>query len=213
VTKGLFFVFEGTEGSGKSTQLQLLSERFRQSGLAVQTTREPGGTPLGEAVRAILLSDDYGEIDSRTEALLHTAARAEHVARLIRPALDAGVHVLSDRFFDSTLAYQGGGSGLPLDELRRLQCFAVGRTEPDQRILLQTGVELGLQRRLSGQGAINRIDRAELAFHERVAATFRSLAEQDPERWIVVDGEQDPDSVSECLVSSIVKRHPELGLR
>jgi dTMP kinase len=213
VTRGLFFVFEGTEGSGKSTQLRLLADCFHESGLPVLTTREPGGTPLGEAVRTILLSDDYGEIDPRTEALLHTAARAEHVSRLIRPALETGVHVLSDRFFDSTLAYQGGGSGLPLDELRTLQCFAIGGTEPDQRILLKTSVEIGLQRRLSGVGAINRVDRAALDYHERVAATFISLAEQEPDRWIVVDGEQPPDAVSESVVSAIGNRYPDLGLR
>jgi dTMP kinase len=212
VARGLFFVFEGTEGSGKSTQLRLLAARFRNAGLAVTTTREPGGTPIGEAVRGLILSDEYGEIDPRTEALLHTAARAEHVCALIRPALEKGDHVLSDRFYDSTLAYQGGGSGLPLDELRALQHFAVGRTEPDQRILLRTSVELGLQRRLADDGVVNRIDRAELDYHKRVAATFDALAEQEPDRWIVVDGEQSPDTVSAALVCALNARFPELGL-
>jgi dTMP kinase len=212
VTRGLFLVFEGTEGSGKSTQVRLVAERFRDSGLPVTTTREPGGTPLGEAVRGILLADEFGEIDARTEALLHTAARAEHVSAQIRPALEAGTHVLCDRFYDSTLAYQGGGSGLQIDDLRNLQKFAIGATEPDQRILLVTNVEVGLRRRFSEGGAINRIDRAEFDFHERVASTFRALAAQEPDQWIIVNGEQDAEKVCMGVVTAISERFPELGL-
>ncbi|CAN5715818.1 dTMP kinase [soil metagenome] len=212
MAKGLFFAFEGTEGSGKSTQVLLLAECFVAAGLPVRTTREPGGAALSEAIRGLLLSDDFGAMDPRTEALLHTAARAEHVASLIRPELDAGTHVLSDRFSDSTLAYQGGGSGLRLDDLRALQRFAIGETEPDQRILLLTSVDAGLKRRFAGVGAINRIDRAQRDFHERVAATFISLAERDPQCWIVVDGDAAPDVVCASLVNAINTRYPDLGL-
>ena len=210
--RGRFFVFEGTEGSGKSTQVRWLAERLTAAGLTVRTTREPGGTGLGEAVRQILLSEAFGEIDPRTEALLHTAARAEHVARLIQPELERGTHVISDRFLDSTLAYQGGGSGLSLSDLRALQRFAVGGIEPDQRILLVTSVEEGLRRRFSDSSSINRLDRVELGFHQRVAATFEALAKQDPDHWIVVDGEQSAELVTAQIVTAISERHPGLGL-
>ena len=212
MTKGLFFAFEGTEGSGKSTQVRLLAGSFAAAGLQVVTTREPGGTPLGDALRNLLLGGEFDHIDPRTEALLHTAARAEHVARLIRPALDAGTHVLTDRFADSTLAYQGGGSGLSLGKLRELQRFAVGETEPDQRILLQTNVEVGLKRRFASEGSINRIDRARLDFHERVASAYGLLVEREPHLWIVVDGEASPALVNDNLVIEISIRYPDLRL-
>jgi dTMP kinase len=213
VGRGLFFAFEGTEGSGKSTQVRLLAGRFEAAGLPVRTTREPGGTALGESVREILLSGDYGEIDPRTEALLHSAARAEHVAHVIRPALETGSHVITDRFSDSTLAYQGGGSGLPLDDLRSVQRFATGHLEPDLRILLLTSVEAGLRRRFSERSSLNRVDRAELGYHERVLATFSALAKRNPDCWVVIDGEQPPDNVNDDVVTAINDRYPDLGLR
>ncbi len=162
MTRGRFITFEGTEGSGKSTQIRLLERHLRSAGFEVDVTREPGGTPMGEAIRQLLFSDAGAQSDARTIALLHTAARAEHVAKRIAPALDRGVHVLCDRFMDSTLAYQGGGSGLPIDQLLSLQTFAVGDCEPDLRILIAIDVETGLSRRLEGSGDVNWVDRAGL---------------------------------------------------
>jgi dTMP kinase len=212
VGRGLFIVFEGTEGSGKSTQAQRLAGRLRDSGAPVLTTREPGGTEIGEAIRALLLSDEVPEPASRTQALLHTAARAEHVERVIRPALAAGRHVVCDRYYDSTLAYQGGASGLPLSRLRSLQEFAIDGCEPDVKILLLVSVEEGLRRRNAQEDSMNRMDRAERAFHERVRETFLALARDESERWIVIDGERPLEVISADLAAALEERFPALGM-
>lgn len=180
-----FITFEGPEGAGKTTQVALLADALRARGWRVVTTREPGGTPLGDQLRAILLhgAEPPG---AEVEAYLMTGARAAHVRQVIRPALAAGAIVLCDRFADSTLAYQGGGRGLPLDELRALQRLAVGDTWPDLTLLLDAPVELGLARRArAGDG--NRMDGEAVAFHARVAAWYRAAAAAEPARWRVVD--------------------------
>lgn len=209
--RGRFIVFEGTEGSGKSTQVRLLGEMLRAAGLPVDITREPGGTPIGESIRTILLSDSGAMADARTVALLHTAARAEHVAKRIAPALEAGTHVLCDRFLDSTLAYQGGGSGLPIDPLLRLQSFAVGDCEPDLRILISVDLETGLQRRFGGSGDINWIDHAGIDFHRKVHAVFQDRASAYPSQWLVVDGDQPVTEVTQAIVKGLRDRFSEFS--
>lgn len=200
----LFVTFEGTEGSGKSTQVELLARRLGDLGYHVVSTREPGGTALGEALREILLGSEVA-VAPESEAYLMTAARSEHVRQVIRPALDAGAVVLCDRFVDSTLAYQGAGRGLPVDELRRIQSLAIDDVWPDLTILLDLAPEEGLGRRASAGGA-NRIDREGTEFHRRVADWFRQEATRDPDRWAVVDALPAASVVHEAVAACVLSR-------
>jgi dTMP kinase len=214
-----FITFEGPEGSGKSTQVALLADALRARGWSVVTTREPGGTPLGEALRALLLDGDT-PVSAATEAYLMTGARAEHVRAVIAPALAAGQVVLCDRFADSTLAYQGGGRGLPVNALRELQRLAVDNVWPSLTLLLDLPVEVGLARR-GRAGASNRMDAESLAFHERVAAWYRAAAAAEPTRWRVVDATRDPfvvhtdilDAVSPIIGANVRAEPSESGAR
>ena len=182
-----FIVLEGPEGAGKSHQAGALSEWLREQGWRVVQTREPGGTPVGDAIRAILLQSDDLHLLPETEALLMTAARAQHVRELIVPSLRQGLAVVCDRFVDSTYAYQGGGRHLALDQLLPLQQFAVGDLVPDIRLLLDVPVEIGLARRHGHADSVNRIDRAPLEFHQRVRTAFLARAMADPDAWDVID--------------------------
>jgi dTMP kinase len=184
---GLFFTFEGPEGAGKSTQVRMLARHLSESGHAVCSTREPGGTAIGERIRDVLLSGSSVAMRPETEALLLTAARAQHVHEVIGPALLRSDIVLSDRYVESTLAYQGGGRGLPLETLEALQKFATGGLSPDLRILLDLPVEQGLRRRQSEASAINRIDEESVGFHRRVREAYRAMAKANPAGWTVID--------------------------
>ena len=199
----MFIVLEGPEGSGKSTQAKLLAESLRESGRRVVSTREPGGTRLGERLRSILLDPDVDSVSPLAEALLYTAARAEHVERLIRPALAGGQTVVCDRFFDSTLAYQGSGRGLDLDQLRQVQLFATGGLEPDLRILLDVPVEMGLARRFADADSVNRLDRESLAFHQRVRDFYSSEASHRPDKWTVIDASEPVFDVSGRVLAAV----------
>lgn len=185
--QGWFIVFEGPEGSGKSTQTRLLAGRLSDSGYDVVTTREPGGTPLGEQVREIVLDHASERLTPATEALLYTAARAQHVAEVIEPSLASGKIVVCDRFTDSTLAYQGGGRGLSLEQLQQMQQIATRGTKPDLKVLLDLDPAIGLSRRFSEADQVNRFDQADLEFHRRVRQTFLELTHRDRDTWIVVD--------------------------
>lgn len=200
----LFVTFEGTEGSGKTTQIVLLSDSLRGLGHDVVTTREPGGTQLGEVLRRILLDSEI-PVAPETEAYLMTAVRSEHVRQVIRPALEAGSIVLCDRFYDSTIAYQGGGRGLPLDDLRAMQHLAVGDTQPDITLLFDLPVEVGLRRR-RGAGVGNRIDDESFEFHQRVVDCYRREASSEPARWHVVDATLSPDLVHTAILKLVVAR-------
>jgi dTMP kinase len=189
----VFVSFEGPDGSGKTTQIGLLASRLEQHGLSPVVTREPGGTPLGLVLRALLLDSEH-RITAATEALLMTADRAEHVHRIIRPAMSKGKVVISDRYLDSTLAYQGGGRGLPFDELRAMQSLATGGLLPDLTFLLDLPVEVGIERK-RGSLDLNRLDHESMDFHERVAAEFRRMAAEDRRRWRKVDATQDVQMV------------------
>ena len=183
----MFITFEGPEGSGKSTQAAILVERLRAAGREVVAVREPGGTPAGERIRAILLGEGGAvSIDPRSDALLFNASRAQLVADVIRPALARGAVVIADRFADSTLAYQGYGSGLPLEELGALISFATAGLTPDLTLLFDLPVEEGLARK-SGSGRTRFEEGFDVAFHARVADGFRALAAASPERWHTFD--------------------------
>ena len=201
---GRFITLEGPEGAGKTVLARRLAEALELRGHAVRLTREPGGTPLGERVRALLLERSSGDlaIDARADALLFNAARAQLVAEVIRPALEAGEIVLCARFADSTLAYQGHGAGLPVDELRAIADVATGGLAPDLTILLDVDPEVGLRRK--APGARNRFEASfDLDFHRRVRAGFLELAAQEPERWRVVDSTRHVDRVFEDLLGVV----------
>jgi dTMP kinase len=193
--RGVFIAFEGPEGAGKSTQIRRLATLLEAQGREVVVTREPGGTPVGDAIRGVLLDvGDYAMLP-QTEAFLLSASRAQHVHDVIRPALDRGAIVLCDRFADSSMAYQGGGRGMDRSALRCLERIATGGTEPGLRILLDLPVEIGLARRHQDAASVNRIDRAGTAFHERVRDGYHQLVAERPEAWAVVDAAQSPDRV------------------
>ncbi len=184
---GLFVTLEGPEGSGKTTQLPLLADWLREEGYTVLCTREPGGTPIGEEIRALLHDPDHDEMTARAEILLYSAARAQHVAERIRPALAAGQIVLCDRFFDSTYAYQGHGRGLPLERLRSITRFATEGLTPDVTLYLDLDPEVGLTRRQANGKEMNRLDREAMDFHRRVRQGYLALAAEEPRRWITID--------------------------
>jgi dTMP kinase len=197
---GRFITLEGPDGSGKSTQAALLAEALRSRGVDVVLTREPGGTALGERVRAVLLERGGSVHTPRADALLFNAARAQHVDEVIGPALRRGAIVVCDRFADSTMAYQGYGSGLPLDRLQAIGAFATDGIRPDLTILLDLSVRAGLARRVAGAPeGITRFEATEVfdtAFHERVRAGFLELARREPLRWRVIDADRPPAAIA-----------------
>lgn len=187
-----FIALEGPDGSGKSTQLQLLVQRIQAAGLPVVTTREPGGTPLGERIRELLLTSSYSP-EPISELFLFEAARSELVAKVILPALKAHQNVVSDRFAASTVAYQGYGLGLDMDIIASVNRLATQGLEPDIYILLDVPPELGLKRK---RGSVNRIDDRELAFHQRVRDGYLEIAAKNAERWLVFDGSLEPHQLA-----------------
>ncbi len=192
--RGLFVTFEGGEGSGKSTQLARLAALLRAHGVEPVVTREPGGTPLAEGIRALLL-DPKLQPEPIAEALLMEAARSDLVARLLRPALEAGRVVLCDRYDDSTLAYQGGGRGLDAALLATLNRAATGGLKPDLTLLYDLDPGIGLARRARAAGEPNRLDREPPEFHARVRARFLELAAAEPQRFLVLQAAQPPDEL------------------
>lgn len=182
----LFFTFEGPDGSGKTTQIRLLVRALEELAVPVLATREPGGTPIGNAVRTLLLDPAHREMSPRAEALLFNAARAQHVDQIIRPALAAGTIVLCDRFGDSTLAYQGYGHGQAIEPLRALIDFATNGLRPQLTFCLDVDAATGLRRKQPDEW--NRMEAQALAFHEAVRAGYHALAASDPERWVMLDG-------------------------
>jgi len=194
----MFITFEGPEGSGKTYQIAALAQALRQRGFSVLATREPGGTAIGDQIRAILSDLGNTAMRPRTETLLFQASRAQLVDEVIRPYVAGGGVVLCDRYADSTLAYQGYGHRVDLVELAALIRFATGGLQPDLTLLLDVDVEEGLRRKLNA-GEWNRLDAYDLDFHRRVRLGFLELARCQPERWVVVDAGQ-PREVVELAV-------------
>lgn len=207
---GGFITFEGPDGSGKTTQLERLAARLRAAGRIVTVTREPGGTALGERVRAILLHATELHLAPAADALLFNAARAQQVAEVVRPALARGEVVLCDRFADSTLAYQGHGSGQPLDALRAVEAFAIGDCRPDLTILLELPTEVGLARRQAAADANRFEEEFDVAFHRRVRDGYLALAAAEPARFAVVDAAGPPGAVEAEVAAAVARRLPEL---
>ncbi len=210
----MFICLEGPDGCGKTSQAAWLADALAGAGIPVRLVREPGGTATGERVRAILLDRSAGSIahDARTDALLFYAARAQLVAEIIRPALARGECVVAARFADSTLAYQGHGSGLPLAELRAVERFAIGQTRPDLTIVLDLAPEVGLGRKSAEETTRFEAD-FDYAFHERVRAGYLALVAEAPDRYAVVDASLPADVVFRAVLATVAARLPELGAR
>ena len=200
-----FIVFEGPEGGGKSTQVRAAAAALRAAGVPVTATREPGGTAIGEQIRAVLLQPENRAMLPETETLLLLAARAQHATEVIIPALGRGEVVLCDRFVGATYAYQGYGRGLSLAMLRQLQGFAVGALVPDLTLLFDLPEEIGLARRQSA-GDVNRLDAAGVEFHRRVREGYLALAADDPERWAVIDATRPIAAVTEQTLATLGQR-------
>lgn len=199
---GVFITLEGPDGSGKSSLLRRLSAHLAAAGCDVVATREPGSTPLGEQVRRLVL-DTEPKIDRTglADALLFAASRAQHVADVIRPALERGAVVVCDRYADSSMAYQGAGSGLPMDELAAVQRFATGGLVPDLTILLDLPVEVGLSRK---SAEVTRFEAfQDRAYHERVRAAFLAFAAAEPGRYVTLDATQDEAAVLADAVATL----------
>lgn len=210
----MFITFEGPDGSGKTTQITLLAAYLRERGFPVLTTREPGGTAIGDQIRACLHDVGNTEMSAEAEILLYSASRAQLVQEAIRPALARGEIVLCDRFADSTIAYQGYGRGLDLDALAFITAFATGGLKPDLTVLLTLDAEHGLRRRETDGVEMNRMDLQASAFYRRVQEGYEALAAAEPERWVVVDGDRPAADVQQDvreIVSDRLRREAATG--
>jgi dTMP kinase len=203
VVRGRFIVFEGGEACGKSTQSRLLADA-----LDAVATREPGGTPIGARLRELLLDPATVDLEPRAEALLMAADRAQHLGEVVRPALEAGRHVVADRSAFSSMAYQGYGRGLPLDEVRHLSDWAAEGVWPDLVVLLEVPVAVAAERLGS---SLDRMERLGDDFHRRVAGGFRTMAVADPQRWVVLDGGRSVDEVAAAVRAVVRERLQLLG--
>lgn len=208
--RGIFITFEGGEGCGKSTQQRLLARRLEAAGLTVRSLREPGGTIVGEAVRSVLLDPEHSGLDATAEVLLYEAARAQLVAEVIEPALEAGEIVLCDRYFDSSTAYQGHARGLPLDQIESLNRIATGGLLPDRTLLLDIDAVLGIQRATSN-GA-DRLEAEDIAFHERVRAGFLQIAAENSDRVRVIDASGEVEDVAVRVADAVTDLLPAAGI-
>lgn len=211
--KGSFITLEGGEGSGKSTQIKLLSQWLDDLGVDHVCTREPGGAPGAEQIRNLVLTGDIDRWTPMTEVLLYTAARSDHVERVITPAIESGRTVLCDRFYDSSIAYQGAGRGVGVEKVRDLQRLVLGDMKPDLTLILDLPVEVGLARAVSREtdkaDAEDRFERMDISLHKTFRKVFLEIAEQAPERCVVIDADQDINSLQRVLRDTIARR---LGL-
>ena len=214
MTRGRFITLEGGEGAGKSTQIRLLSDALIACGKKVVLTREPGGSPGAEEIRGLLVSGETGRWGPVTEALLHTAARRDHLERTVWPALEAGHWVICDRFFDSTMAYQGYGHGLGPERIAALQTLALDGFKPDLTLIMDVPVEVGLRRAAvraagvtgAGGNAEDRYERMDRDFHTRLRDGFLAIAAAEPDRCAVIDADRDMDAVAADLLAVVEQR-------
>lgn len=197
--KGKFITIEGSEGTGKSTNIRYIQDYLREKKIDFISTREPGGTPIAEKIRALLLDKNNSSLCHDAELLLMFAARAQHLNELIIPALEAGQWVLSDRFTDATYAYQGGGRGLSRDKIAQLEQFVQGELRPDATILLDIPVELGMQR-VRNRGEVDRFEQEQMSFFNRIRETYLQLAGDNPQRFHIVDTQPQIEEVRQQII-------------
>ncbi len=201
----MFITLEGPEGSGKTSHIPYLVEYLREQGHTVFPTREPGGTTISEQIRDILHDLKNAEMHPRTETLLYQAARAQIVEQVIKPRLAVGEIVISDRYYDSTIAYQGYGHQQDLEQVRGLVKYATGGLTPDLTILLDLDIEVGLKRKVQNEMEWNRMDAYTVEFHQRVRRGYLELVKREPQRWVVVNSDQKWDDVQAELKEVIIK--------
>lgn len=200
--KGLFITIEGGDGSGKSTQLNLLKSYFENKGFHVVMTREPGGTVISEEIRKIILNTKFMEMSNKTEALLYAASRAQHVEQLIKPNLQEGKIVISDRFVDSSIVYQGYARGLGMEEVAIINHYATGGLKPDLTILLDVSPEEGIKRK-EEQKDLDRLELEKLNFHRKVSEGYKILAKKEPERILIVNGSKKVEEIQKIILSKV----------
>jgi dTMP kinase len=204
--RGRFITLEGGEGAGKSTQTPMLVDALERAGIAALATREPGGSEGAEAIRRLLLEGENARWDAQQETLLLVAARRDHVARLIEPALARGVWAVCDRFADSTLAYQGYGRGLALADIALLHRFALGGFAPDLTLVLDLPVAIGHARAAARSAVADRFERLDPAFHNRLRRGFREIAAADPGRCVLIDAAGEPQAVHRAILDAVMRR-------
>ncbi|HCA22482.1 MAG TPA: dTMP kinase [Lachnospiraceae bacterium] len=201
---GFFISMEGPDGSGKSTQIELLKKYFEDKGIECVITREPGGTRISEAVRGIILNKDYTEMDYMTELLLYASARAQLVSEVILPALEEGKCVISDRFVDSSAVYQGIARGLGVETVYEINKYATRNRFPDKTFLLDLPAEVGIARK-KDQKDLDRMELEKLSFHEKVAQGYREMADRDSERIVRIDATKSVEEIHEIIISEVSK--------
>jgi dTMP kinase len=210
----MFITFEGPEGSGKSTQIQRLGEWFRENNRACVLTKEPGGTPISDRIRAILLDSAATGMDAMTELLLYAASRRQHVVEVIRPVLERGVTVFCDRYTDATLAYQGYGRLLDLERLQTLNLWATNGLKPDLTLLFDLDEQVGLDRAHARNAGMEvdegRLEQEDLRFHRRVREGYLALAAAEPERFAIIQAEATIDEVFARMLDTLRQRAPQL---
>ncbi|MEQ7054591.1 dTMP kinase [Paenibacillus alvei] len=211
---GWFITLEGGEGAGKSSAIELLTDKLRQQGVNVVVTREPGGVRIAEKIRSIILDPEHTEMDARTEALLYAAARRQHLVEVVIPALEQGAIVLCDRFVDSSLAYQGYARGLGMEDVWEINRFAIHDTMPDITFWLDIDPQAGLDRIAANQAReVNRLDKEKLAFHEAVREGYERIAKQEPERIVQLDATQSLTQISGQMFDILCERTQDFAGR
>lgn len=209
--RGIFITIEGPDGSGKTTALQQVVPRLQQEmNRKVVATREPGGSPIAEKIRSLILDPSHTDMDSRTEALLYAASRRQHLIEKVLPVLESGDVIFCDRFVDSSIAYQGYARGIGEEGIREINEFATEGIEPDLTLYIDVPAEVGIQRIHANldEREYNRLDQEKLAFHEKVRAGYQQLAKANPERIVVVDGTMSREAVAEACYQIIKNRYP-----
>ena len=209
--RGIFITIEGPDGSGKTTALQQVVPRLQQEmNRKVVATREPGGSPIAEKIRSLILDPSHTDMDSRTEALLYAASRRQHLIEKVLPVLESGDVIFCDRFVDSSIAYQGYARGIGEEGIREINQFATGGLEPDVTLYIDVPAEVGIQRIHANldEREYNRLDQEKLDFHEKVRAGYQQLAKANPERIVVVDGTMSREEVAEACYQIIKNRYP-----
>ena len=203
----MFITLEGPEGSGKTTAVEAAVKKLEEMGYQIVRTREPGGTPIAEQIRNVILDKDNTAMDGRTEALLYAASRRQHLVEKVWPALKEGKIVICDRYLDSSLAYQGGARGLGIDEILNVNLFATENTWPDLTLLFDIKPEVGLARiNANANREVNRLDLEKLDFHNKVRDSFLALAKRFPDRYVIIDASQSREEVAKATMEAILSR-------